>query len=248
MKLAVSEPRPVHNNTAGDYQLIRAVEQGSPTAFDEALELGGSLSAHDFGKPLLEVAQRFEQAGIARTLLARGADPDQRIGKRGNTLLHRSARTGDIGFTALLVEKGAALNAQNSVGQTPLYLAIRHDFEFLAKLLIDAGADAKLPDHKGNTPLHEAARLGHEHLAKLLLRQYVDFKAKNNENYTPLHVAAASGHTEVLKLLVERVKDAYEPDRELLKRVRVAAELHGQKEMSEILLAAETPASQTLQD
>jgi len=206
--LAPLERAQLHRNTREDYRLIQSIEGGCLQDFDDALLAGASIEATDMGRSLLEISQYYQRPEFARHLLARGADPDQHVGCRGDTLLHRAARTGDIGFTVVLVEKGATVNAQNEAGQTPLVLATRMGFEFLARHLLENRADPNLADNRGNGPLHVAADKGNNVLAKLLLK----------------HNAKIDRHR----------------DPTLWKRVRQAAEIHGQENAAEILLAAES--------
>jgi len=67
-------------------------------------------------------------------------------------LLHRAVRTADIGFAVILLESGADPNRQNRFGQTPLHLAAKKGFEFLAEELVRHGADATITDNQGRWP------------------------------------------------------------------------------------------------
>lgn len=62
-------------------------------------------------------------AGIARTLLAQGADPNRQQ-EGGWTALHAAAQSGDPELVALLLEHGADRTLANDAGQTPLDLAL----------------------------------------------------------------------------------------------------------------------------
>lgn len=73
-------------------------------------------------------------AGIARTLLAQGANPNcQQEG--GWTPLHAAAKSGDPELVALLLEHGADRNLANAAGQTPLDLALAEDHIAVVALL-----------------------------------------------------------------------------------------------------------------
>ena len=59
---------------------------------------------------------------MSHLLLRRGADPGRADG-RGEAPLHAAAERGDAAFVALLLDRGAAVDAQTAEGQTPLFLA-----------------------------------------------------------------------------------------------------------------------------
>jgi ankyrin repeat protein len=55
----------------------------------------------------------------------------------GNTLLHKAAEAGNKEFLAFLLEKGANVNAKNSLEQTALHIAVRNNREDITRLLLD---------------------------------------------------------------------------------------------------------------
>ena len=73
-------------------------------------------------------------AGIARTLLARGADPNRQQ-EGGWTPLHAAAQSGDPELVALLLEHGADRAIVNDGGQTPLELALTKEHIAVVALL-----------------------------------------------------------------------------------------------------------------
>ena len=70
------------------------------------------------------VASRRPEAaiGLARTLLAQGADPNRRQ-QGGWTPLHAAAQSGDPELVALLLAHGARRDLANEAGETPADLA-----------------------------------------------------------------------------------------------------------------------------
>lgn len=115
------------------------------------------------------------------TLLAAGADVDSRtlpipaalwrMTSPANTEpaheltpLMIAAREGKAAAARRLVRGGAALDARDSLGQSPLHAAAAPwwgESVELAKLLLDAGAEWDAKDAAGRTPLDHAVAAGH---------------------------------------------------------------------------------------
>jgi ankyrin repeat protein len=211
-----------------DYQLLEAVKKGTVSEVHSALGRGANVHCRDLnGSSVLEQAERFEQSDIARILIANGADPNQRIGNRGDTLLHRAAASGNIGFAVVLLEHGADANAMNGTGQSPLHLAAGRGYEYLADHLLQQGATANATTKHGDTPLHIAARKGDGAMIQLLLNKGVDLGIANVAGRTALDEAAAAGNTDAAKRLIERSRGMQGDHAETLRRARLAAEQHG---------------------
>ena len=56
-------------------------------------------------------------------------------------------------FTTLLLENGANVNAQDSMGNTPLHYAYGSNFVNCVKLLIDYGANTSIKNNNDHFPL-----------------------------------------------------------------------------------------------
>ena len=77
----------------------------------------------------------------------------------GITPLHETIRPGrhvGLDIARLLIEKGAKVNAADSLGRTPLHWAASRDHVKFVELLLENGADVQARDHKGKTPLQLA--------------------------------------------------------------------------------------------
>ena len=81
------------------------------------------------------------------------------INEYNETLLHETAKSGDIETAKYLIEKGANVNAIDVDGGTPLHYAACNAHLETVKLLIDNGADINAQDFHSKTPLHFASML-----------------------------------------------------------------------------------------
>jgi len=68
---------------------------------------------------------------------------------------------GSITQTTALLDQGAALDARDELGRTPLMLAVMQRKTEVVRLLLDRGADPNIADSAGRTPLQagEAEKL-----------------------------------------------------------------------------------------
>lgn len=67
-------------------------------------------------------AVRQGDAEIAKELIAAGGDLSEK-NAGGGIMLHDAAKSGNVEITRILLEQGAAINARDRIGMTPLYLA-----------------------------------------------------------------------------------------------------------------------------
>lgn len=108
---------------------------------------------------------------------------------RGLTPLHYAAnKSRDPSVVALLLERGADVDAVSNEGYTPLHVAGRGNPESsVIELLLDHGADIEARDSNGSTPLHHAVILVNEDpsVLRLLLYRGADVSARTVHGDTP---------------------------------------------------------------
>ena len=161
----------------------------------------------------------------------------ERLKARLNRKLFEAIKNGQVDKMRRLIKRGAELNSQNELGQSPLSWAIdKNQIEIvrvllteynlnskminnalfdavylgdidIAKLLIENGADINTQKEFGNTSLHLAVREKNFDLVKLLIEYGADVNIKNNADWTPLHWTASNGYYDVAKLLIENGAD-----------------------------------------
>ena len=105
------------------------------------------------------------------------------------------------------------INIKDSLGYSPLAIAVTRGNIAIVDLLIRHGANVNTQDNKGNTPLHYVGVYNFLEIAKLLLDNGADINLKDRYNNQPLWPAvfnAADGGSDKLplvKLLLENGAD-----------------------------------------
>lgn len=110
-----------------------------------------------------------EHYDAARSLIAHGAAIDSPCwvivpgqGGFGHTALHMTVAQENREATRILLDAGAAVNRQTTLGTTPLFMAAADDNRDLVELLLERGADPRIADFGGALPQEVAgARTRH---------------------------------------------------------------------------------------
>lgn len=147
--------------------------------------------------------------GRAKTLIARGADVNQK-NSYGNPIILHAVSIGNAELVELLISKGADVNAKGQFDRVALHFANKKG---MAKILLAHGATVEPPTNFGETPLHWAAHginsMGKQvdlvEFAETLIKHgaNVNKRAGQGRSYrTPLSYAAESNNLAVAKLLI----------------------------------------------
>jgi uncharacterized protein len=150
-----------------DLDIFEAAVVGDTARLTALLDQDPALAnaAHaDGGRPL-HLAAFFRHTEAVRLLLDRGADitsyslfEKPYIPK--NTALHAALAGGAWDAAALLVERGANVNAVDSSGMVPLHNAAFAGHIPSAELLLARGAEVNVRDTQNQTPLAVAVKQG----------------------------------------------------------------------------------------
>jgi cytohesin len=179
----------------------------------------------------------LEDIGAA-TLIHDVNDQDE----NGETLLHLAVRLNNVRAIRTLIGLGVDMNARNTDGGTPLYVAARNNcLESVQLLLLPCMAvDVNARDNNDRTPLHVAAERGHLQVVVMLLSlsTKVEIDAGDKTKQTPLHVAAKEGHSKVVGALISLGASVNARNENGETPLHVAAK-EGHSEVVEVLLAGE---------
>lgn len=161
-------------------------------------------------KPCAQVrnCQQAKMLNVARRLVASMTTDDLQFKDlEGDTYLHVSVCKADCNMVQALLERmtreklQVMINAQNSMRQTPLYLAVSSNHPEMVELLIQYGADVNLfAEHiqfdgwskEIKAALHCAVSNGDEYLSTLqalLTAPNLKMDILNSDGHTPIHCA-----------------------------------------------------------
>ena len=177
----------------GDTPLHLAALHGQLEVAQLLLEAGADVNAKNNYGPFTpddlskQISSNNHQDPVV-LLSAHGVD--QRDMKNGYTPLDLAEfSVNHKKLAALLVSKGADVNAQASSGATPLFWAVMRDQKDDAQLLLNHGANVNTADAYGDTILDCALRLQYGSLIPLLLDHGADVNAKDQSDHRPLTYA-----------------------------------------------------------
>lgn len=119
-----------------------------------------------------------------------------------STPLHQAAARGDARAIAQLLGQGAAIDARDAQGRTPLLLATHGNHVQAARVLIGAGADVNAKDKIQDSPYLYAGARGHLEILTMTLAQGADLRSTNRFGGTALIPASERGHVDTVRRLI----------------------------------------------
>ncbi len=188
--------------------LISTLRSGALADAEKMLAADKTLvNARDAnGSSALHHAAAFASLDAMKLLVANGADV-RATNRRKSTPLHWAVR--DEAKVRFLLDHGAQVDARQSDGRTPLYLAASAgNANAVLRLLLDKGADPNQATANGNTSLINASGRGDVEAMRLLIAGTVparkaDVNAASGTGATALMAAAGSRNPQAVALLIE---------------------------------------------
>lgn len=141
----------------------------------------------------LRNAAELGQADEISRILSSGVPPDVRD-CGGFTSLHLAADRGHYEACAVLIQKGASVDAQDGISAwTPLHAAAFQGRAPVVQLLVESGARLEARDAQGFTPLLVACRAGNLVVLERLLGAGVDVAARGSNGKDAFELLRGSG-------------------------------------------------------
>jgi uncharacterized protein len=212
--------------------LFEAIEAGDDARVDALLEADPALASspdasgvsalmralYRFDKPLIETVKRrvdaldiFEAAAFGEVdrlteLLSDEPSLVTSYSGDGFTALHFAAFFGRYEAAALLIERGAEVDAfgRGWMTGTAMHSAVSRLQSDVVRILLEAGANPNVRQSAGWTPLHSSAANGDVTSVELLLASGADPTATNDEGRSVIDLATESGD----EATVDRIRAA----------------------------------------
>jgi uncharacterized protein len=209
--------------------LFEAIEAGDDARVDALLEADPALASsrdasgvsalmralYRFDKPLIETVKRrvdaldiFEAAAfgeVDRLTEVLSDDPSLVTAYSGDgfTALHLAAFFGRYEAAALLIERGAEVDAfgRGWMTGTAMHSAVSRLQSDVVRILLEAGANPNVRQSAGWTPLHAAAMNGDVISVELLLASGADPTATNDEGRSVIDLATEKGDAATVDLI-----------------------------------------------
>ena len=225
-----------------DKALVQAAARGDVSNVEELLSHGARVDARDEQgfTPLLSAAKRGHTE-VCQLLLETGkANVEETVvGPSlldGDTALMLAAHQGHASTVAVLLSKGAKVDAKDKHGFTPLLAAANERYTEVCEVLLDKGkANIEETDPEGNTALMLAFM--NPITVALLLSKGAEVDKRDHAGFSSLIAAVQLGDTEVCKLLLKSGKaNVNEKTPKGLPLLHVAVQ-YGHAEVCELLLA-----------
>jgi uncharacterized protein len=116
--------------------------------------------------------------------------------------LQDAVTAGDRARVEALIRKGAPIDEKNSVGETALLLAVKHDRTAIAEVLMAAGASINAQASNMDTPWLLAGASGRTETIRGMIPRRPDLSIRNRYGGNALIPACERGHVETIKLLL----------------------------------------------
>jgi len=165
------------------------------------------------GSTSIDVACQKNDDVVVKELAGLGASIEVVDAETHATPLLYCASMGTEKAALALIELGAALEARDYLGRTPLHCACLAGGLGMVRLLVKSGADVAVRDGSGRRVLDSAQ--GKSEIVDLIEQKFELIREADREDgLCPLHFAAMEGDIKEIDRLIELGEDLNQPDGE----------------------------------
>eukprot|EP00111_Clytia_hemisphaerica_P006560 TCONS_00019008-protein len=143
-----------------------------------------------------------------RTFLSKKPDAIHKT-KNGNAPLHLAAQMEYSDVMEILIQNGANVNKQNSIGRTALHISCAQGHYDGVLVLRDHDADPSIACILGDNALHEASKNGNIRIIKFLFNADFNINTQNKQNWSALHKAAFARKHDAVEVLIQEGIDPF---------------------------------------
>jgi hypothetical protein len=119
-----------------------------------------------------------------------------------NNMLHLASQWNLDTAIPVIINSGVSVEAQNSTGETPLFMAVKTNSPSTINVLLENRANLNARDNQGSSLLHTAIRWNAIEAASLLISTGIDINAHSLDGCTALHYAVTLGKAEIESMLI----------------------------------------------
>jgi len=125
----------------------------------------------------------------------------------GNSMLHYVAQWKLDNHIPFIIQKGVHVETINATGETPIFMAVKHDGPSTVRTLLENKANLNARDSEGKSALHAAVRWNAVNSANTLIDSGIDINGHSLNGATPLHDAVRWGITDIETILIREGAD-----------------------------------------
>lgn len=194
------------------YQLLDAIDARDMSRAQGLLMAKVDVNRHRdrYGRSTLHLSALQGVVGLCRMLINHGAELDCQEAGSGNTTLHMAVLNWQNLMIRVILEAKASPNIVNSIGETPLMLAVNAGNMQAMQLLLDFGANVDFTSDDGavaeggSVLLRAVQRQVLCELVQLLVAGRAQLESRDDEKNCPLHIAVQNGDPRIARLLLEQ--------------------------------------------
>jgi ankyrin repeat protein len=207
--------------------LHAACQNGSFDVAKYLIEKGAKLDLDFIGRSPIDFAVQADAKEIIEYVAQMSSEAINTVDANGTTYLHKAVFAGAVNVVQLLKNQ---INAQDSLGFTPLHYVGQYSSVEIVGKLIEAGANINATANNGLTPLMVAAQCNNRPVVEELLKvKELEINKKDAKGWTALHHASNNSSFNVITLMIQRGCDPNAKDNEGKSPKEVASGLFGPK-------------------